>query len=307
MTSRRNILLGGLALAGALRSAHSQPVQTLDGPTIFETGTPAYRFDRFTLPAPTGNTDYVIRVAWPDRSPPPNGFTTVFALDGTAVAATLNSTLLTRMAEQGGPAIVAIGYDSGQRFASLERTRDYTPPNANGDPVKDPRGRDGGHAAAFHDLLIHKIIPQAESIAPLDPGTRQLWGHSYGGLFTLFAAMRSDGSFGHFTAASPSLWWNDGEFAAQLSNWLDGDPLMSATLDIDHGSAERQRASRPANDNAQKLVRMRDAVPENLLEQFDARLRDKGVTGQMTTFDGFSHGETFPASLLKTLGVTDQS
>ena len=74
------------------------------------------------------------------------------------------------------------------RFATKDRARDYTPPGDRG-ALEDPRGRPAGGAPAYLRKLGQEILPRAETLAPLDPARRWLWGHSYGGLFVLQAAL----------------------------------------------------------------------------------------------------------------------
>ena len=45
----------------------------------------------------------------------------------------------------------------------------------------------------------------AEDGLRVDPSRRTLWGHSFGGLFTLYALLARPGSFARYAAISPSI------------------------------------------------------------------------------------------------------
>ncbi|MBE3637269.1 alpha/beta hydrolase [Mangrovicoccus algicola] len=298
--TRRGVIsaLPGAMLAG---QALAQPSQELKGPTVFETGSPDYHTASFTLPGPEGGSDDFIEVAWPKRGTPKPDI--LYALDGRAVAEFLTPERLAVLAAQGGPAIVAVGYSLKARFATMERARDYTPPGPDGAHVPDPRGRPGGGAAEFRERLVREILPRAESYLPQGAGRRALWGHSYGGLFSLWEGMRAEPDFDRVIAASPALWWNDGAFWHDILAQLETPPVPRIRIDLHRGGAERERASRPDNAAAQGVVAMRDRLPADASAQLDAALRGAGVAGETRVFPGLSHGEAFSASLAHTLGL----
>ena len=129
-------------------SATAQPVQTPLGPSILETGTELFDTQSFKVDGPDGRADYAIGILIPNRTRPPEGFPAIFLLDGQAALEVLTTEFLGALDPQSLPVIVTVGYDTDRRFASEERARDYTPPDASGAPVDDPRGRAGGHALA---------------------------------------------------------------------------------------------------------------------------------------------------------------
>ena len=100
---------------------------------------------------------------------------------------------------------------------SANRARDYTPCSYSGCATC-------GHAAEFYELIRDTIIPDLKSRYRIDPnGNHTLLGHSYGGLFTLYALTQIDTGnliFKSFVAGSPSLWECDTVFTylEQLSH-----------------------------------------------------------------------------------------
>ncbi|MBU2963589.1 hypothetical protein KO516_22715 [Citreicella sp. C3M06] len=275
--------------------AAAQPSPDPLGPSILVTGSTVVDTDSFDLPGPDGaSMPYRIGVLIPKGPAPEGGFPVLFALDGQAVLELLSDDFLGSL-DAPLPVIVTLGYDTDQRFAGDERTRDYTPASADGSPVADPRGRPGGGAATFLSLLTDKVVPEVQARASIDMRRSALWGHSYAGLFVLYAAGEASSPFARYIAASPSLWWDNGSFLARLSARVGNWPHRP--LDVHKGELERERASNPSNANAQKLVRMRAALPEDALGNLNASLRAAGVPGRYTVFDGLSHGETFRQSI----------
>lgn len=303
--TRRQILIAlgaaGIGAGTALR-ASAQPVQEVTGPVTLDTGSDSYHARQIRLPA-NGGADHLVRVAWPRGAVPEGGFAVLCALDGHAVAADLDAATLARLADGPRPALILAGHDVETRFAAQDRTRDYTPPDASGAPVADPRGRPGGGAAGYLALLREQVLPRALALGPLNPSAMTLWGHSYGGLFALHAAFAGSSPFARHIAASPSLWWDDARFFNRLMAQLAAGNAPAVPLDLHLGEAERARASRPTDPRAQRLVQMRDALPQDALDDLDRALRAAGVPGHLRIFPGLSHGETFTRSLMVAAGL----
>ena len=278
-------------------SLSAQPSPDPLGPSILETGSEVVDVQSFSLRAADGQgPDDRIGLLIPRREAPEAGFPVLFMLDGQAVMELLSDDFLASLDTARMPLIVTLGYDTRQRFAGDARARDYTPPAADGGPVEDPRGRPGGGAAAFLDRLQTAILPEIEARVPVDMGRSRIWGHSYAGLFVLWSAGNPASPFARHVAASPSLWWDYGSFLTRISAQLEAGDWPARALDLHKGALERERASNPDNPNAQKLVKMRAALPEGALEALDAELRQAGVPGRLEIFPDLSHGETFRAS-----------
>ncbi|MEC7761588.1 MAG: alpha/beta hydrolase-fold protein [Pseudomonadota bacterium] len=302
----RRGLLAGAMVAGSSGRLWGQPVQTVEGATVMETGTDRFHVAElklpFTHPDATGPlADYRIRIAWPKGPTPDRGFPAVHVLDGRAAAASLTAAEMDALADMGSIAIVAHGHDNVDRFSTTERVLAYTPPAPDGGPVTDPRGRIGGGADGYLGMLTGTILPRVEALAPLDPSRRTLWGHSFAGLFVLQAALFRQAPFARFVAASPSLWWDHATYFQRCLDRLRDGYEMPPVLDLHAGSAERARASRPENPNAQLLVQMREALPEGAFDDLATAVRAAGLHGETEVFDGLSHGETFARSLRVTL------
>lgn len=174
-------------------------------------------------------------LAVPRGAPPADGWPILYMLDGNAVFDHLRPEHLALVP---GLVICGVGYDTEQRFARAQRTLDLTPPHA---PGAAPRPdhvtpeRLAGGAEAFHARLTGPIRLAAEAGLPIDPARRTLWGHSFGGLFTLFALLTRPEAFARYASISPSVWWDPermGRIAA-ASRAPAATPLLLALGDAE--------------------------------------------------------------------------
>ena len=94
-----------------------------------------------------------------------------------------------------------------------------------GYPGTSQRNRDYTYGYInFYHFLKDELIPLMEQDYNTDPVNRTLFGHSYGGIFTLLAMFQytdfEDILFHNMIAASPSIWWPDGQLAFNMENTL---------------------------------------------------------------------------------------
>jgi hypothetical protein len=160
-------------------------------------------------------------------------------------------------------------------------------------PLFDDANRPGGGADLFLDLIEQKIKPRAEALTTVDPNRRTLWGHSYGGLLTLYAAFTRPNSFQRFVAASPSLWWNYGAILERESTFVTSAHPQAMRLDLMAGELEQRPRS--------NVSAMRTSLPPGSTRSLAERLKSAGVNVIFTEFPGLGHGPMFEASLARTL------
>ncbi|MFT4149261.1 MAG: alpha/beta hydrolase-fold protein [Paracoccaceae bacterium] len=182
---------------------HARRQATLD---IMRSDPPSHRLDQMVVA--TGPGHRLFR-AVPKAPPPAGGWPVIYLLDGNAAFDFLTADDLAMVP---GLMLVGVGYDTDRQFARERRTLDFTAPDGPGDGIRpDPvhEGRMAGGAAQFLDRLTGPLRDAAEDGLPVDPARRTLWGHSFGGLFTLYALLARPGSFARFAAISPSIWWDE--------------------------------------------------------------------------------------------------
>jgi predicted alpha/beta superfamily hydrolase len=97
--------------------------------------------------------------------------------------------------------LVGIGYDLAGAARRVQREKDLT-------PTRISTNNDTGEAANFLRFLTETLIPTIDVRYRTKPEDRALFGHSIGGLFTLYALFERPELFQSYIASSPSLWWD---------------------------------------------------------------------------------------------------
>lgn len=179
----------------------------------------------FTISSKFHAQDYLIQVYKPKAEAPKDGYEVVYILDGNATFpyASLKAQGMDKnsRANKTPPLIVAIGYTAKELFDVKARSFDYTPPY-NGE-LKFPENRGSsqftqGGADKFYSFIQKQLKLVIEKNYHINKQKQTLFGHSYGGLFTLYAFLNHSEDFQNFVAASPSIWWNDFFILNQLKN-----------------------------------------------------------------------------------------
>lgn len=188
---------------GRVGPEHARAEARLD---LFQSGAPSHQLSQKTVAIGPG---YRLFLAVPKGAPPQGGWPILYMLDGNAVFDFLTPA---HLAQVPGLVIVGVGYDTDRQFAREWRTQDFTAPDGPGDGLRPDHvhaGRIAGGAAIFHDRLTGALRRAAEDGLAIDPARRTLWGHSFGGLFTLYALLARPQGFARHAAISPSIWWDE--------------------------------------------------------------------------------------------------
>ena len=99
------------------------------------------------------------------------------------------------------PPFIIVNISHGDVGYLTLRARDFT-------PTKTDREKVSGGATAFLDFLEHELIPFIDHTYRTVPTDRGLLGHSYGGLFALYALEQRPTLFQRIVAASPAVGWD---------------------------------------------------------------------------------------------------
>lgn len=175
--------------------------------------------------------------------------------------------------------IVGIGYDSPLAYDIKRRTRDLTPA-ASGEEYAN-----GGGAGEFYDFVKDELFPLVEKKYSTAKRDKIYFGHSFGGLFGIYALLRDDGIFDEFFIASPSLWWGESQL---IRDALDEGKLRSNLkakfIMLVAGSREMRKGK---TDKA------------GILKAADLSeiLKTKGLSCEFKLYEGASHGEVIPLAL----------
>ncbi|HHN8581897.1 TPA: alpha/beta hydrolase [Providencia rettgeri] len=193
------------------------------------------------------------------------------------------------------PIIIGIGYPIDEAFPKAWRTYDYTPPVA-GDEFKQ-----GGGSPALYQFLTDTIRPWAEKQFPIDKSKQTLFGHSFGGLFTLMAYQQQPDDFQFYVSASPSLWWGKGSMVdlAKLTAKQAASPLFVTLGGLEESpDLSKLSAEQVQNYQARKSwISARQVCTEIANHQRHCEFR---------LFDGKNHGSVIPDAIDKALDVASQ-
>lgn len=153
---------------------------------------------------------YRVFIARPLLPAPPAGYPVIYLLDANAAFGTLAEAVRMQSARPQAtgvsPAVVVgIGYPT-------ELPLDYTPDVDRAALSARPDGSawpPTGGAEAFLDFIETELKSAIAQEVPIDPARQILFGHSFGGLFTLYALFHRPGTFQAYIAGSPSIWFGD--------------------------------------------------------------------------------------------------
>jgi len=175
--------------------------------------------------------------------------------------------------------IVGIGYDSPLAYDIKRRTRDLTPA-ASGEEYAN-----GGGAAEFYDFVKDELFPLVEKKYSTAKSDKIYFGHSFGGLFGIYALLRDDGIFDEFFIASPSLWWGESQL---IRDALDEGKLRSNLKAKFIMLVAGSREMRKGKTDKAGILKVAD-----LAEILKAR----GFSCEFKLYEGASHGEVIPLAL----------
>ena len=175
--------------------------------------------------------------------------------------------------------IVGIGYDSPLAYDTKRRTRDLTPA-ASGEEYAN-----GGGAAEFYDFVKDELFPLVDKKYSTAKSDKIYFGHSFGGLFGIYALLRDDGIFDEFFIASPSLWWGESQL---IRDALDEGKLRSNLKAKFIMLVAGSREMRKGKTDKAGILKAAD-----LAEILKAR----GFSCEFRLYEGASHGEVIPLAL----------
>ena len=167
--------------------------------------------------------------------------------------------------------IVGIGYDSPLAYDTKRRTRDLTP-TASG-------------AAEFYDFVKDELFPLVDKKYSTAKSDKIYFGHSFGGLFGIYALLRDDGIFDEFFIASPSLWWGESQL---IRDALDEGKLRSNLKAKFIMLVAGSREIRKGKTDKAGILKVADLAEI---------LKTKGLSCEFKLYEGASHGEVIPLAL----------
>ncbi|GGE63623.1 alpha/beta hydrolase [Priestia taiwanensis] len=160
---------------------------------------------------------YTISIAIPNTEAPRSGYPVLYVLDGNAFFQTFAETIRiqTRRSEKTGVTpfvVVGIGCPVEEDFVSDYRFYDFTPPANTVELPPHPQGKEWPHhggADKFLTFMEEEVKPLVDTRCHVDRKKQALFGHSLGGLFSLYTLLSKRDAFQSYIISSPSIWWNN--------------------------------------------------------------------------------------------------
>lgn len=260
--------------------------------------------------------EFRIFVSHPAATPPPEGYPVICVLDANAVFGTMTEAVRMQSArpEATGvqPAlVVGIGYPTDLPLDLERRTFDYTPDVDRAALSARPDGSEWpptGGAGAFLDFIETELKPAIASEHPIDPRRQILFGHSFGGLFTLYALFHRPGAFQTYIAGSPSIWFGkraileaEREFAAGLGDGLHDLSVMIAVGALEQTLSAQERLTPGGSRRAAWIEENRMVGNARELAERLGRLASRGVRVAYEEFPGENHVSVIPPLVSRAL------
>ena len=270
---------------------------------------------QFDLPSRVSGRIYRIFVFKPAASPPPSGYPVVVVTDGN-LSFPLFATMSAGFEFAGQAAlVVGVGYptDDPMKLVSL-RTRDLTPPTPlEGIPHRPGQPEisleDYGGSELFSRFLVEELRPGIASAYAVSASNQTLYGHSWGGLFTLTVLFKHPASFRTFVASSPSIWWNKRSVLSDEPNFAQrietGEAAPRVLITV--GSAEQDvpETLPPGMTRAQVERLLSESRMVDNARELAARLQQveggPGYVVRFHAFEGENHLTATSASIGRAL------
>lgn len=107
------------------------------------------------------------------------------------------------------PPVIMVAIPNRYINGANQRDRDFLPVHVSDNAIS-------GGADKFISFLKNELIPYINKTYPVN-GTNSLYGHSYGGLFSMYTFLTEPELFETFYATDPSFWWNN-DYAIKLAS-----------------------------------------------------------------------------------------
>lgn len=147
-------------------------------------------------------------------------------------------------------------------------------------------------------FLLEDVRAFLEDELPLDLSRQSLFGHSFGGLFTLWLLLTQPDAFANWIAASPAITWEN----SFLLGHLDGfRPTASATrVHLSAGEWEGDELApfqRRAPDAEARLVEKTQTRTVKAARQMAQALAERGLHAFYETYPDETHMSVLPMAV----------
>lgn len=166
----------------------------------------------------------------------------IYHLDDFAWGGTLRETAYFLQGSEEMPMLITVGIDlEVENLEEWNEHRSYILTPTKSDCAEKDWGileswTGGGHQ--FLKSLKEEIIPFIDAEYNTKPGDRTIVGHSFGGLFALFALFEAPKMFSRYLVSSPSLPWDDRVIFKMESAYAKKSSELPAKVFLSVGSLE---------------------------------------------------------------------
>lgn len=268
----------------------------------------------FDLAPAAGGEPYRIFLSIPAEAPPADGWPLLILTDGNATFPFAAASLVTQApyptgTNVGWGVIVAIGYPTDTPYDALRRSWDLGPP-----PMKSyPPFVEGGPPVVIGgtgqllDFIEHALLPKIEEMTVLDASRRTLFGHSFGGLFALYALFERPGLFANWVAASPAIYWEGCEILNNEASrqTVTGDAPFLHLSAGEYEGDELAPFQHRNNDSAARLEKKKLERTVLLAREMAQRLDGTadGLRTEFELFPGETHMSVLAAAVNRAVGI----
>ena len=196
---------------------------------------------------------YRILISKPEGDVPyTGGYPVIYVLDANAYFASLHEA---KRAQQSfrKAIIVGIAYPGDAPHNFLRRAYDFSPPVS-----EDKNSPPQGGQDELLDFLEDQVMPAVAERFPVNEDQQSLYGHSFGGMFGIYALFTRPGLFEHVVAASPSLWWNNRYLLEHERAFRQ--QVEAGQVDVTHNSLSLIVAENDSLQNQQDAVQLYDRL-----------------------------------------------
>lgn len=187
--------------------------------------------EEFSIHSAFTDDTYVIKIRKPISYNASDSFHLVYATDGTIG---IGNYLLAKDSSwsaqlPGNCIIITIGHTGDWE---MKRRRDFIPSEITGDSTAV-----FGSAHRFYSFLKNELIPFIDQ-KKFNQKSKVFIGHSFGGLFCLYAALKNEKLFDGYFAISPSVWANHYELMKIEKDIYEKTEDITANIFVYAGSLE---------------------------------------------------------------------
>ena len=256
------------------------------------------------LTEPVSEARHHLGLWTPEGAAPDGGFPVLIMLDGDWTWPALRAPHQDGL---DGCVVLAMGYGDDRATARKRRALDYTPPAPDGGLWPDPRtpGLLCGGAPGMLAFLTGPVLDWLADQAAIDTRRITLYGHSYGGLFTLYALATGTRAIRQFVCASPSLWWRESAMQGLLDRLAQAPPATPVDFTILAGEQEHWHTTPPPAKGPDTRTGGIPTLPRN--QALQRRLAGiPKLNSRLEVISGSGHGELLPISARRALALAVQ-